>query len=129
MFFLVHHFWSERFPISFLLDVLRFCLSSKNLTELPGSVKESNSLMKKLITKFATDIKQYDKTKLEVQVLFPFTSPVCIVFCFIYFCMMVTFISCYMADHKTFDGWIGFDVFFIVLVLIVNIYAFSIVLL
>ena len=127
MFFLVHHFWSQRFPISFLLDILKFCLSSRKLSEISDSVKESKPHVEKLINRFTTDIEQYDKSRFEVQVLFPFTSPVRVVICFIYFCMMVTFFSCYMAGHKTFDGWIGFDVFFIIFVLIVNIYAFSIV--
>ena len=116
MFFVVHHYWTQKFPTKVLvkkpgmIETFPFC---KRGEEFSGTMIEIMQYING--ERLEEDYEQYQKTNCENKILYPFTSPVHVILCFIYTGLVFSFVLCFGIGFPSLvgnqrGGWIIFCV-------------------
>ena len=131
MFFIVHKFWTYKLPLDIVLDIIHITRqrgiieSTYFVKDTAKEVQESADVVFTHWTesKVELDVKKYSSLRFSEQFLHPFMSPIHVVLCFGYMSLLIAFAACSSWDGR---GLVGFNLFAILFVGTVNIYAASI---
>ncbi len=140
MFFLVHHYWTQKFPMEFLQDF--FLLITKEPGKLEAfkfrtNAKGYTSTMEKMTNylnkeEFEDDYTAYVKVKFEKKFLYPFTSPIHVILCLLYSAALLAFFVIFLANWPGTTGvpflWIVIAIAVFIFGMIVNWYVVAITL-
>lgn len=139
MFFVVHHYWTQKFPIEVFRDLFEVLVKKPGMKETFMFWKkgeEFSGTMTEIMQyingeHLEEDYEQYQKTNCENKILYPFTSPVHVILCFIYTGLLFSFILCFGIGFPSLAGnqsgvWIIFCVVATMYGALLNVYAFSV---
>ena len=128
MFFVVHHFWTQKFPIEFILDILKvFKKRSIKSTLTSWSDMEISDNISKMVhylneEQLQEDFKRIPSGRFGDKFTFPFKSPLHIILCLLYAIMLLTFFICCIVKGPG-GGWLLFYFVAFAFGFVVNIYA------
>lgn len=135
IFLLVHHFWTQNFPIKLILDMLELLKSSdwadtENVVNMNKTAKEFSGTMRKMMF-FASDdniqkdYEDFQKIPIERKLLYPFASPLHVIVTLLYGGLLLGFGICTLAgpEEALASDWVKFYVVETVVILLVNFYA------
>ena len=132
MFFVVHHFWTMKFPVAFIYDVLIEFQTKGKINNEKAHDKHKETVFKKLINYIDIDElteeykDAYILTGFDKKILIPFTSPLHVIACMLYCGMLLGFCLCSLIDGALADWLILYFVAGSIGAL-VNIYALAVV--
>ena len=131
MFFVVHHFWTQKFPIEFILDFLKV-LKKRSIKGTLTSYKDEKiaDKVRKVVDylneeQLQEDFKRIPNGRFCDKLAYPFKSPLHIILCLLYSIMLLTFSICCIVKGPG-GGWIFFYFVAFVFGSVVNIYACSV---
>ena len=133
MFFVVHPYWTQKFSISTFRHMLLLIIKKPGIVESIRMKKTAENETRHVgevieyIGKLDEDFNKYKTTHIENKILYPFTSPIRVILCFVYFAFLLAFLICFLVEGPSASGWIVAAVSGALFTCIVNIYAFSIV--
>ena len=134
MFFLVHHYWTQKFPMEFFNDILGI-LRKPGIKKTISSWQEGNdyeSTIKKMMfylnrDAFDKEYTEYEKERFIKKIFYPFGSPGHVVLCFVYIGLLLAFGLCFIIDLPSFSrGWLIFTLSSMALGTLINIYTITI---
>ena len=131
MFFVVHHFWTQKFPIEVILDFLKV-LKKRSLKGTLTSWKdeEINDKISRIIQylneeQLHEDVRRIPSGRLGDKFTYPFKSPLHIILCLLYAIMLLTFFVCCIVKGPG-GGWLLFYFVAFAFGFLVNLYACSV---
>ena len=131
MFFVVHHFWTQKFPIEFILDFLKV-LKKRSLKGTLTSWKdeEINDKISQIVhylneEQLHEDVRRIPSGRFGDKFTYPFKSPLHIIFCLLYAIMLLTFFVCCIVKGPG-GGWLLFYFVAFAFGFLVNLYACSV---
>ena len=133
MFFVVHHFWTQKFPIEFILDFLKV-LKKRSIKSTLTSWRDEKTSdnIRKVMDYLNEEQLQEDVKKVPSgrdrfcdKLTYPFKSPLHIILCLLYAIMLLTFFICCIVKGPG-GGWIFFYLLAILFGFVVNVYACSV---
>ena len=132
MFFVVHHFWTQKFPINVILDFLKVLKEPTIIDTLTSWKEEKSEDIRKVVDYLNEEQLQEDVKKIPSgrnrfcdKLTYPFKSPLHIILCLLYAIMLLTFFICCIVKGPG-GGWILFYFLAFIFGFIVNWYACSV---
>lgn len=127
MFFVVHHFWTMKFPLDLIFEIF-WEFQTKGKKRIMGDEKGIENAIKYLggLDQLTEDYACLQKRKCDNGFFYPFTSPLHIILCLIYSGMLLAFSICCVIEGPD-DDWLYF-LYFIAGLLgsFINIYCFAV---
>ena len=135
MFLMIHHFWTQNFPIKLILDMLALLKSAewtdaKNVVNLNKTGKEYAETLGRIMfyasdDNFVKDYEGFRKTPLERKLVYPFASPLHVILALLYGGILLGFGICTLVgpEEARNEDWTKFYVVETLVILFVNFYA------
>ena len=133
MFFVVHHFWTQKFPIEVILDFLKVLkkrsikgtLTSWNDEEINEKISQITHYLND--KQLQEDVKKIPsgRNRFCDKLTYPFKSPLHVILCLLYAIMLLTFFICCIVKGPG-GGWLFFYFVAFAFGLVVNLYACSV---
>ena len=124
MFFVVHHFWTQKFPIEVILDFLKVLKKQSIMAALNS--EECRKIINYLgEEQLQEDFNKIPRGRFSDKFTYPFKSPLHIILCLLYAIMLLTFFICCIVKGPG-GGWILFYCVAFVFGFVVNVYACSV---
>ena len=135
MFFLVHHYWTQKFPMDVFKDMFLTLIKKPGKMETVMFWKkggEFKDTMEKIMyyinrEKFEKDYVEYASVKIENKILYPFTSPVHVIVCVLYTVLLLAFALSFIVNLPSYStGWLIFTFTAMAVGTMINIYAMAV---
>lgn len=127
MFFLVHHYWTQKFFLTFYYNILQI-LKKPSMTEVvKGREQKTENLNLQGIINFEKDYQEYKNKNFCQKFMYPFTSPFHVIVCLLYAGHLLAFVICFLVDLPELStGWYIFAAVGFAFGILINLYAVTV---
>lgn len=128
MFFIVHHYWTQMFFLTFYYNILQILKKPNIVNALKGREQKAQNIHVVMnCEKFERDYAKFSKIDIGQKFVYPFTNPAHVFFCFLYAGHLLGFLGCFLINLPNLNlTWYIFAAVGLGLGIVINWYVFTV---